>query len=335
MAKFFSPKNHKNYLNTIDTQAAIKLLKDNFEKKLAHKLHLTRVSAPLFVRAGSGLNDDLNGFERAVGFDIKALGINAEIVHSLAKWKRYALGRYNLSAGQGIYADMNAIRRDEELDNIHSIYVDQWDWELIISEENRNIDFLKQIVCKIFKIFKEIEDIVLSHYPSLPPQLPDEIFFITSQELEDLYPNLASNEREHEIAKKEKAVFIMQIGGNLKSGNPHDGRAPDYDDWQLNGDIIFWNSILEMPLEMSSMGIRVDADTLKKQLTVSNQTERANLDFHKALLQGKLPQTIGGGIGMSRLCMFFLQKAHIGQVQASIWDLETINFCEKLEIELL
>ena len=334
--KFYEPINYKKHIDTIETQVAIKTLKDTFEKSLAKELHLVRVSAPLFVLNTSGLNDNLNGIENPVSFTIKDIeGKNVEIVHSLAKWKRMALARYGLSPRQGLYTDMNAIRKDEELSNFHSIYVDQWDWELIITKEDRNIKFLKNIVSKIFSVFKRIEDTVLERYPSLPPQLPEEIKFITSQELEDMYPSLAPNEREYEITKKHRAIFVMQVGKPLGSGTVHDNRAPDYDDWELNGDIILWCNVLEKPMEISSMGIRVDENSLKKQLHIADKEDRLQLDFHKQLIEGKLPLTIGGGIGQSRLCMFFLQKAHIGQVQAALWDNETIKRCEQYGITLL
>jgi len=334
--KFFEPKNYKEHLSTIDTQVAIKLVKDNFEKLLAKELHLTRVSAPLFVLNNSGLNDNLNGIENPVSFTIKDIPDEpVEIVHSLAKWKRMALAKYGLSPTQGLYTDMNAIRKDEELDNTHSIYVDQWDWELIIKKENRNLDFLKNIVNRIWLVLKKIEEIILERFPALPPQLPENIIFITSQELEDKYPNLTPSEREAEATKEHKAIFVMQVGKKLLSGIRHDKRAPDYDDWELNGDIIVWSHVLEMPIELSSMGIRVDENALKYQLEELKVTDRLNLDFHKKLMDNKLPLTIGGGIGQSRICMFFLQKAHIGQVHASLWDNETIELCKKANIILL
>lgn len=334
--KFIVPKNYKRHLNTIDTQVAIKLLKDNFEKQLAKAMHLTRVSAPLFVLTKSGLNDNLSGVETPVSFSINDIpNENVEIVHSLAKWKRMALARYGLSPAQGLYADMDAIRKHEELDNIHSIYVDQWDWELIITKEDRTTDFLVEIVKKIYNVFQNVEEIIMERFPALPPQLPKEIKFITTQELENDYPNLTPEQREFEITKKHKAIFLMQIGKTLKSGIPHDSRAPDYDDWELNGDIIFWSQVLEMPIELSSMGIRVDKESMLKQLKLTENEDRLSLQFHQLLMEDKLPLTIGGGIGQSRLCMFFLQKAHIGQVQASLWDEETIKKCKELGISLL
>ncbi|NLY43763.1 MAG: aspartate--ammonia ligase [Clostridiaceae bacterium] len=334
--KLIIPKGYKSRLNIRETEVAIKLLKDYFERKLAEELNLTRVSAPLFVRPETGLNDNLSGVERPVSFDVKDIGGGTvEIVHSLAKWKRMALKRYGFANGEGLYTDMNAIRRDEELDNLHSIYVDQWDWEIIISKEERNIETLKKIVLGIFKVFKSSEEYICSRYPKLERYLPDDIDFITTQELEDIYPHLTPKQREDVIAKEKKAVFIMKIGGLLRSGIKHDDRAPDYDDWELNGDIIFWYPLLERAFEVCSMGIRVDEDSLLKQLKLAGCEERKNLKFHKDLLEGKLPYTAGGGIGQSRICMFLLNKAHIGEVQASVWDDEMIEACEKANIVLL
>lgn len=329
------PSGYKSLLSVIDTEIAIKLLKDFFEDELARKLNLVRVSAPLFVRPESGLNDNLSGVERPVSFEVKHIGADVEIVHSLAKWKRMALKKYGFSAGKGLYTDMNAIRRDERLDNLHSIYVDQWDWEKIINKSDRNKDFLKSVVKQIFEVFRSAEDFICGKYPQIPRNLPDEITFVSTQELEDRYPELTPEQREVEIAKEKKAVFIMEIGDTLKSGKKHDGRAPDYDDWHLNGDILFWYPLLNRPIEMSSMGIRVDEKTLAEQLVKANCTERRKLAFHRDLLNGRLPYTIGGGIGQSRLCMFFLNKAHIGEVQASVWDDETLNICENAGIHLL
>ena len=335
-SKVFIPENYKSNLSLIETEIAIKKVKDFFETKLAETLNLTRVSAPLFLENGSGLNDNLNGIERPVSFDMLAIeDSNIEIVHSLAKWKRFALHRYKFEAGSGLYTDMNAIRRDEELDNIHSIYVDQWDWEKVITKEDRNLDTLKDTVRKIFSVFKATEDFVASEYPSIEKILPEDITFITSQELEDMYPSLTSKERENTIAKKHKAVFILGIGDELKSGEKHDGRSPDYDDWKLNGDILFYDPLFDSAIELSSMGIRVDKTALEYQLQKSGCEDRRNLPFHKALLEGKLPLTMGGGIGQSRICMFFLRKAHIGEVQASIWDEYTHKQCEAANIELL
>lgn len=329
------PKNYKCQETLIDTEIHIKKIKDYFEKNLAEALNLTRVSAPLFVEKSTGLNDNLNGVERPVGFDIKGIDSEFEIVHSLAKWKRMSLARYNFEVGTGLYTDMNAIRRDEDLDNLHSVYVDQWDWEKIISKEERTIETLKETVKKIYGVFKKLEEFAVSELIENEKFLPDEIFFITTQELEDKYPNLTPKEREDAICKEHKAVFIMKIGDLLNSGEKHDGRAPDYDDWSLNGDIIFWYPVLERAFEVSSMGIRVDEKALEEQLKKAGCEERKELDFHKNLLEGKLPYTIGGGIGQSRMCMYFLRKAHIGEVQASVWDEKNKKFCEKYGITLL
>ena len=335
-SKVFIPENYKSNLSLIETEIAIKKVKDFFEAKLAETLNLTRVSAPLFLENGSGLNDNLNGVERPVSFDMLAIeDSNIEIVHSLAKWKRFALHRYKFEAGSGLYTDMNAIRRDEELDNLHSIYVDQWDWEKVITKEDRNIDTLKDTVRKIFSVFKVTEDFVANEYPSIEKILPEDITFITSQELEDMYPELTSKERENAITKEHKAVFILGIGDTLKSGEKHDGRSPDYDDWKLNGDILFYDPLFDSAIELSSMGIRVDKAALEYQLQKSGCENRRNLPFHKALLEEKLPLTMGGGIGQSRICMFFLRKAHIGEVQASIWDEYSHKQCEAANIELL
>lgn len=334
--KLIIPESYKPTLNIKDTQIAIKLVKDFFERGLAEELKLIRVSAPLFVKPQTGLNDNLNGVERPVSFDVKGIdGEIVEIVQSLAKWKRIALKRYNFSCGEGLYTDMNAIRRDEDLDNLHSVYVDQWDWEKVMTRQERNLDFLKNTVRSIFKVFKLTEDYICSKYQQLERFLPEEIYFITTQELEDLYPDLSPKEREDEIARAKKAVFIMQIGEELKSGIKHDGRAPDYDDWSLNGDIIFWYPVLERAFEVSSMGIRVDEEALLSQLKKTGCEERKELEFHKALLAGELPYTIGGGIGQSRICMFFLGKAHIGEVQASVWSDEMIERCKTANMMLL
>ena len=295
------PKNYKCQETLIETEIHIKKIKDYFEKNLAEALNLTRVSAPLFVEKSTGLNDNLNGVERPVGFDIKGIDSEFEIVHSLAKWKRMSLARYNFEVGTGLYTDMNAIRRDEDLDNLHSVYVDQWDWEKIISKEERTVETLKETVKKIYGVFKKLEDFAVSELIENEKFLPDEIFFITTQELEDKYPNLTPKEREDAICKEHKAVFIMKIGDLLNSGEKHDGRAPDYDDWSLNGDIIFWYPVLERAFEVSSMGIRVDEKALEEQLKKAGCEERKELDFHKNLLEGKLPYTIGGGIGQSRM----------------------------------
>lgn len=311
------PKNYNPVLDLRDTEIAIKLVKDFFETELAKALNLTRVSAPIMVTPESGLNDNLNGVERPVSFDIKETGQTAEIVHSLAKWKRQALKTYGFSVGEGLYTDMNAIRRDEETDNIHSIFVDQWDWERIMAPSERNEGFLREIVGRIYLTLRKTEGFVCAHYPHIKPELPDHITFVTTQELEDRYPNLSSKEREYKAAKEYGAVFLMQVGGALRSGKIHDGRAPDYDDWSLNGDILLYDPLLDISLEVSSMGIRVDPETLMKQLKIRGCEERAELPFQKALLNGELPQTIGGGIGQSRMCVYFLRKAHVGEVQAS------------------
>ena len=313
------PDGYQSSLNLHDTQIAIKTVKDFFQQTLAQKLNLLRVSAPVFVNPSSGLNDNLNGVERPVSFDIKGQPENAEIVHSLAKWKRYALQKYGFAHGEGLYTDMIAIRRDEDLDNIHSVYVDQWDWEKIISKEERNMETLEYTVRKVYVALKDTEDYISRRYNYIEPLLPDDIFFITSQELEDLYPDLSTKERETKIAKEKGAVFISKIGGLLASGEKHDGRAPDYDDWELNGDIIVYYPVLDMGLELSSMGIRVDEVSLKNQLKEARCEERAELPFQKALLNGELPYTVGGGIGQSRICMYYLRKAHIGEVQSSLW----------------
>lgn len=335
-SKVLVPKNYSSDLSLKETAIAIKKIKDFFENKLATELNLTRVSAPLFVKSSTGLNDDLNGIERPVSFDMKALkDTKIEIIHSLAKWKRNALKEYNFNVGEGLYTDMNAIRRDEDLDNIHSIYVDQWDWEKIILESERTNDTLESIVKTIFSVFKETENYITSIYPSIEKKLPEKIFFITAEELYQKYPNLSPKEREHAICKEKKAVFIKSIGGLLSYGDKHDGRSPDYDDWTLNGDLLFYYPLLDQGLELSSMGIRVNSKSLLYQLEQSNCLERKNLPFHKDLLNGKLPYTIGGGIGQSRICMFFLNKAHIGEVQSSIWDDETVKICKENHINLL
>ena len=314
------PEGYRSELNLHDTQVGIKTVKDFFQQTLASRLNLLRVSAPLFVKPDSGLNDNLNGVERPVSFGIKEQNDKeAEIVHSLAKWKRYALKKYGFSHGEGLYTDMSAIRRDEDTDNIHSIYVDQWDWEKIITKEERNMDTLKDVVRTVYKALKKTEKYMAIQYDYIEEILPNDIFFITSQELEDLYPDCTPKEREYKITKLKGAVFIMQIGGALASGEKHDGRAPDYDDWSLNGDIIVYYPVLDIALELSSMGIRVDEEALKKQLEIAGCPERAELPFQKAILNQELPYTIGGGIGQSRICMFYLRKAHIGEVQASIW----------------
>ena len=329
------PEGYCSLLDLMQTEIAIKLIKDTFERKLANALSLTRVSAPLFVMSKSGLNDDLNGVERPVQFDIMDMGEDVQIVHSLAKWKRMALYRYGIEAGNGIYTDMNAIRRDETLDNLHSVYVDQWDWERVISAADRNIDFLKNIVHKIYIALAETEQKLIAEYPQITPIFGDDIYFLTTQELEDKYPNLTPQERENEICREHRAVFLMQIGGKLKSGKTHDGRAPDYDDWTLNGDLLVWNPVLKRAFELSSMGIRVDAAALESQLKEAGCENRKELPFHKMLLEGKLPLTIGGGLGQSRICMLLLHKAHIGEVHASVWPQQMMNSCEQHGIYLL
>ena len=330
------PQYYENKLDVISTEVAIKYVKDLFEKRLAHHLNLMRISAPLYVRKSSGLNDDLNGVERPVGFDLKEIpGEEMQIVHSLAKWKRMALKRYNIGYGKGIYTDMNAIRRDEDLDNLHSSYVDQWDWEKIIEKKDRNLGYLKMTVEHIIKALKETEKELNIVFENLEPIIHDDIHFITTQELEDMYPELTPKQREYEITKLHKTVCIMQIGDKLKSGKPHDGRAPDYDDWSLNADIMIYYPILDIAVEISSMGIRVDAKTLKAQLAKAGCEERRKLPFHQMLLNHELPLTIGGGIGQSRICLLLLNKAHIGEVQVSQWDDETIEICRKNHIHLL
>lgn len=327
MEHLLTPAGYSSALSIRETEIAIKLVKDYFERVLAEELNLTRVSAPLFVRPESGLNDNLNGVERPVSFGIKEQNDKeVEIVHSLAKWKRQALKRYGFHSGEGLYTDMNAIRRDEDTDNIHSIFVDQWDWEKIISKEERNPETLKATVQKVYTALKRTESYIASQYNYIHEFLPAEISFITSQELEDMYPDCTPKEREYKIAKLKGAIFIMQIGDKLASGEKHDGRAPDYDDWKLNGDIIVYYPVLDIALELSSMGIRVDEVSLKEQLDKAGCPERAELPFQKAILDKELPYTIGGGIGQSRICMFYLRKAHIGEVQASIWP-DAINEC--------
>lgn len=336
MSSIMTPEGYRSPLTIRETEVAIKEVKDYFERALAKSLHLTRVSAPLFVKPSTGLNDNLNGVERPVAFGIKEQDDDvAEIVHSLAKWKRYALKRYGFHSGEGLYTDMNAIRRDEDTDNIHSIYVDQWDWEKVISREERNTETLQYNVRKVYEALKDTEHFIARRYNYIESMLPDEIFFITSQELEDMYPDLTPKEREHEIARSKKAVFISQIGKVLASGEKHDGRAPDYDDWELNGDIIVYYPVLDIALELSSMGVRVDEEALRRQLKTAGCEERANLEFQKALLAGELPCTIGGGIGQSRICMYCLRKAHIGEVQSSIWPDEIVEEAQAHGIPLL
>ena len=329
------PERYQPALGLYETQKAIGLIKNIFQVKLCAALHLKRVTAPLFVDPATGLNDDLNGVERPVGFDIPAVGIEGQVVHSLAKWKRLALHDYNFFVGNGLVADMNAIRRDEELDNLHSIYVDQWDWEKVIDESTRNEAYLKDTVRRIVSAICGTLDELKWQFSSLDTDLCRDVFFLTAQELEDMYPQLTPKEREGVITKKHKTVFIQQIGGKLRSGKPHDGRAPDYDDWSLNGDLLFWHEPLQCALEISSMGIRVDPESLDRQLAEAGCDNRRKLPFHKMLLNGELPLTIGVGIGQSRLCMLLLGKAHIGEVQASLWDEETKRLCKEAGIVLL
>ncbi len=335
MNRVIIPEGYTPSLGLYDTQKAIGLLKRLFEDQLAASLTLRRVSAPLFVEASTGLNDDLNGVERPVTFDIPATGGEAQVVHSLAKWKRMALKKYDFYVGKGIYTDMNAIRRDEELDNMHSIYVDQWDWEKVISPEDRNMDYLYDTVRQIVNAICDTHKTICSLFPQLQTSFSREVKFISSQELEDIYPELTPKERENRIVEEYKTVFISGIGGKLKSGKRHDGRAPDYDDWSMNGDILFWHETLGTALEVSSMGIRVDEKAMDRQLREAGCDDRRSRTFHKMLLNGELPLTIGGGIGQSRLCMLLLGKAHIGEVQASVWDSATLEACEYAGIPIL
>ena len=328
------PEGYKSFLTLRQTQYAIKKVKDFFERDLTAQLNLIRVSAPLFVDPEIGLNDNLNGVERPVSFDLFS-GKTLEIVHSLAKWKRYALKMYDFEPGEGLYTDMNAIRRDEDTDNIHSMFVDQWDWEKIITKEQRTEEYLRHVVKCIYQALRHTENYIVNEYSFIGRLLPEKITFITSQELEDRWPEKTAKEREYAAAKEYGAIFLMKIGGKLKSGKIHDGRAPDYDDWSLNGDIIVYYPVLDIALELSSMGIRVDEEALRFQLKERGCEERAELPFHKALLNGELPYTVGGGIGQSRMCMFFLRKAHIGEVQSSHWSEEEIKICEANGVHLL
>lgn len=336
MSKLTVPAGYKPALSIKETQNAIKYIKDHFERQLAKQLNLTRVSAPLFVRPESGLNDNLNGVERPVSFDIKDMGgAEVEVVHSLAKWKRMALKSYGFDYGEGLYTDMTAIRRDEELDNIHSIYVDQWDWEKVIKKDERTIEKLKSFVRKIYQALKDTEHYIADKYPYIGEILPEDITFVTSQELEDRWPDATAKERESLICREKKAVFLMQIGKTLASGDRHDGRAPDYDDWELNGDILVYYPVLDSSFELSSMGIRVDESSLAKQLKLSGCEERAELPFQKAILNCELPYTVGGGIGQSRMCMYFLRKAHIGEVHSAIWPQDMIEEAAAANIRIL
>jgi aspartate--ammonia ligase len=343
--KLYIPENYKSYLDLKQTEKAIKLIKDFFQQDLSSELKLSRVTAPLFVLKGTGINDDLNGIERPVSFPVKELNDHeAEVVQSLAKWKRMALADLEFEPGYGLYTDMNALRPDEELDNIHSIYVDQWDWERVITPEDRNLDFLKKIVRKIYTVLLRTEYFVYEHYPQIKPILPEEITFIHAEELVERYPGLAPKERENRAAKEYGAIFVIGIGGEMPNGEVHDGRAPDYDDWTtetvngykgLNGDILIWNPVLESSYEISSMGIRVDKEAMLKQLKIANKEDRVNLYWHQRLLNGELPLSIGGGIGQSRICMYFLRKAHIGEIQSSIWPDEMIAACKANGIHLV
>lgn len=335
MSQTLIPRDYHSALNLHETQAAIKVVKDFFQNLLAERLNLLRVSAPLFVSPSSGLNDNLNGVERPVAFDIKETGATGEVVQSLAKWKRYALQKYGFSVGEGLYTDMNAIRRDEVTDNIHSIYVDQWDWERVIRREDRTEAFLRSIVQEEYRVLRKTEKYMSIRYDYIEEILPHDIYFITTQQLEDLYPDCTPKEREYRIVREKGAVCLMQIGAPLRSGVPHDLRAPDYDDWALNCDILVYYPILDIALELSSMGIRVDAASLASQLKAAGCPERASLPFQKAILEDRLPFTIGGGIGQSRLCLFFLRKAHIGEVQCSLWPDETVKACEEAGVNLL
>ena len=335
MSKVYIPQDYHTPLSVYEMQRAIEFIKSNFQVNLSNALNLRRVSAPLFVDENSGLNDNLNGVERPVSFDIPDVGTNAQVVHSLAKWKRLALKRYDFKVGKGLFTDMNAIRRDEEVDNLHSVYVDQWDWEKVISAEDRNVAYLKRTVRDIVSAVSETSSALNVAFPSLHTKLPSEVFFITTQELEDLYPDLTPKQREDEICKKKGVVFLMQIGKILKSGIKHDGRAPDYDDWELNGDILYWNEVLGHAFEISSMGIRVDPKSLDSPLTIAGCDDRRALPFHKMLLNGELPLTMGGGIGQSRLCMLLIGTAHIGEVQVSLWDEATRKTCEDAGVMLL
>lgn len=335
MSKLFVPNGYQPLLSIYETQVAIGIIKRTFEDCLSQALNLRRVSAPLFVEPQTGLNDDLSGVERPVEFDIKATGATVQIVHSLAKWKRMALYRYGFPVGEGLYTDMNAIRRDEDMDNLHSVYVDQWDWEKVIDRSSRNLEMLKETIVKIVGAICDTQQALAALYPVLRGRLSREVHFITTQELENLYPALSAKERENKFLKEKKTAFILQIGDVLKSGTKHDERAPDYDDWTLNGDILFWSDLLECAIEISSMGIRVDEASLDRQLTKANCNHRRTLSYHQMLLQGQLPLTIGGGIGQSRLCLLLLEKAHIGEVQVSVWDENTRRGCAAAGIQLL
>ena len=335
MWNLITPAGYKPKMSVRETEKAIKFVKDTFQHQFVKSFGFERLSAPLFVKSKTGVNDDLSGTERAVRFDVKEQGVDVEIVHSLAKWKRLALHKYGFSLGEGIYTDMNAIRRDDNCDNYHSIYVDQWDWEMVIDKKQRTVDFLKMIVSRIVSTICETLEETKEQFPVIDLKLNREVFFITSQELLDMYPDKTAKERENLIAKQYGTVFIMNIGGALSDGKPHDLRAPDYDDWSLNGDIFFWDEILQSGIEISSMGIRVDADSLVAQLKLANAEDRLQHKYHQGIINGELPLTIGGGIGQSRLCMLLLQKAHIGEVQVSLWPDEMREQCKKANIALL
>ncbi len=335
MSKIMIPDGYKAPLSVYELQRAIEFIKSNFQTNLCNALNLRRVSAPLFVEQNSGLNDNLNGVERPVGFDIPDVGLNAQVVHSLAKWKRLALKRYEFHVGKGLVTDMNAIRRDEVVDNLHSVYVDQWDWEKVIAREDRTVEYLKRTVRDIVGAVCETNDALGVAFPCLHTKIEREVFFITTQELEDMFPDKTPKERENAIVREHGTVFLMQIGGRLRSGKPHDGRAPDYDDWALNGDILVWNPVLECAFEISSMGIRVDEESMARQLKLAGCEERRELPFHKMLLAGELPLTMGGGIGQSRVCMLMIGTCHIGEVQSSLWDTATRTACQDAGILLL
>lgn len=336
MSKVMLPENYSPVIDLMESQRAIKKVKDFFQQELAYGLNLRRVTAPLFVTPESGLNDNLNGVERTVSFTLKDMDEQkVEVVQSLAKWKRMALGKYGIQPGNGIYTDMNAIRRDEEFDNLHSAYVDQWDWEKVITREQRTDAYLEETVVTIYNALKNLGDYVNRLYRDIQTELPNEIYFVTTQELEDRYPELTPKQREDAITEEKRAVFIKKIGGKLNSGERHDGRAPDYDDWELNGDIVLWNDILGCSFEISSMGIRVDEEAMERQLTLASALDRKELAFHKAILNRELPYSVGGGIGQSRLCMYFLRKAHIGEVQVSVWPEDMVETCRNNNIHLL
>ncbi len=332
--KLFIPTGYRPALDVRRTEEAIPRIKSYFERSLAENLRLERASAPLFVRKGTGINDDLNGVERKVSFDIMDGAMDVEVVNSLAKWKRMALARYGYGQGEGIWTDMNAIRRDEELDNLHSVYVDQWDWERVVSRAERTVEFLRSVVDRIYDAMKRTEMMIFDRY-GVEPALPERMGYVTTHQLEEAHPHLSRKERENVAVREAGALFLMKIGGRLKDGKPHDGRAPDYDDWELNGDIIVWNPVLESALELSSMGIRVDRDALLRQLREANAMERLELEFHRMLMNGELPLSVGGGIGQSRTCMFLLRKAHIGEVQASVWPEEMVSELARHGVKLL